>query len=319
MEPRILQIEDEILAADFSTTDGIRAFEDRARSEYTAEELWILADSSVDEWGTMSKRTSACKRSIKWLADEAINLIALIRGLGAGGIKYPLVETEDGNKMIHPYLTYKCDLATGKQIDELYNQTIVSLRMMAARAKENNATVQDVAHDVRAARADIAAVCADAKRGADAAERVDARLPEPRADKGQKHTKRKNISGAWRSAADVADDFNKSAFMPKGGKRKLGTCDEAKINRWDADCPDYEHKNKWGYYARLRIDPNLKSEYAEVVGLWAAHWDAYKKWDKQHPGVKFRGMIRTDIDTARIGRDEQGDLVVEPRPDQRRT
>ena len=139
-----------------------------------------------------------------------------------------------------------------------------------------------------------------------------------RADAGKPHRKHKKIKDAWRSAADVADDFNKSAFMPKDGKRKLGTCDEKKINGWDAKYPDAEHKNKWGYYARLRVDANLKSKYYEVLQSWARHWTDYKEWDKRHPGVKFKPMRRTDIDPARIGRTETG-LMIEPRDDPRRT
>lgn len=138
-----------------------------------------------------------------------------------------------------------------------------------------------------------------------------------RADAGKKHRKHKKIKGAWRSAADVAGDFNKSAFMPKGKgkKRKLGTCDEKKINGWDARYPDFAHRNKWGYYAELRIDSNLKEQYNEVLRNWAAHWADYKAWNEQHPNAKYRPARRTDIDPDRIGVDENGVTYVRPRAD----
>ena len=145
------------------------------------------------------------------------------------------------------------------------------------------------------------------------------RAKPSRADAGGNHRKQKKISGAWRSAADVADDFDKSAFKPRNGKRKLGTCDEKKINRWDHDYPDRAHCNKFGYFAQLRIDPNLKSEYYEVLKTWASHWLAHKQFNVRNPGKRFRQTMRTGIDTARIGVDEHGGLWIEPRDDPRRT
>ena len=134
-----------------------------------------------------------------------------------------------------------------------------------------------------------------------------------RRDKGKKHIKRKNISNAWRSARDVADDFNKSAFVSKYGKRKLGACSEAKINRWDKDHPTYDKRNKFGYYAELRINPDLKSDYYKVLQVWRRHWSDYKKWDIRHPGSKYRPMKTVDLNIDRIGIDDNNDKrYIEP-------
>ena len=143
----------------------------------------------------------------------------------------------------------------------------------------------------------------------------------PRKDKGKPHRKRKTISGAWRSAADVANDFNR-AFKPcmiEQGVPKIGNCNEAKINQWDAKHPDAEHKNRWGYHARLRIDANLKPEYWNVVAGWGEYWSDYKaqfvKWRKTHKNsprsyFRFNPMTRTDIDPERIGVDAGGKKYV---------
>jgi hypothetical protein len=143
----------------------------------------------------------------------------------------------------------------------------------------------------------------------------------PRTDKGKPHRKRKTISGAWRSAADVADDFNR-AFKPceiEQGVPKIGNCNEAKINQWDAKYPDAKHKNRWGYHAGLRINADLKSEYLNVVAGWGEYWSDYKaqfvKWRKTHKNsprsdFRFKPMTRTDIDPERIGVDAGGKKYV---------
>ena len=136
---RLDQIDDKIYNADFSTRDGIIAIEDWARANVTAKELAFLAERGGffltrkdDEW---------CMKHLRWLYEEAKKLIVAIRSVGGGGIERTVLA--DGR--IDPYLDFEYDIETGKQIDELYDQTILNLRRIAARAMKNNATIQGIA------------------------------------------------------------------------------------------------------------------------------------------------------------------------------
>lgn len=150
----------------------------------------------------------------------------------------------------------------------------------------------------------------------------------PRTDKGGKHRQRKQITGAWKSALEVADDFNQARFIPEDGAHPVGGCDEAKINQWDAKYPDAKHRHpRWGYHARLRADKDSASqkEYSRVLMQWLAYWKDYKiqfkAWRKTHPKNKrsdfrFNKMLMTGIDPERLGsheRHDRGRMQAEPR------
>lgn len=275
----------DIDGVDFTKVEARRAFSDALRRNYTARELFVFKDRVEStpcgwNWGIF-KRTGSDPKACRLIWDGALDEARSL---------IVQVRTNGGGAITHPVVEME---KTGEKIpnpemlfdlpDGLWDLPIATLRANAVRAYERNAP------------------------------------KKKRADAGEKHRKHKKIKGAWRSAADVAEDFNKSAFIPKGGKRKLGTCDEKKINRWDHDYPDRAHCNKFGYYAQLRIDPNLKGEYYEVLQTWVQHWREYKQWDWRHPGERFRPKKITAIDTARLGVDKYGDLWIEPRDNPRRT
>ena len=144
-------------AANFSKDMDYLKFEDNVLcSEFTAYELMTIANIVDREQITIFSppNVGLFRAVIKDVAEEAKKLIVAIRSVGGGGIERTVLP--DGS--IHPSLDFMCDLETGKRIDELYDQTILNLRRIAARAMKNNATIQKIG--------------ADAKRGADAAEKV---------------------------------------------------------------------------------------------------------------------------------------------------
>ena len=147
---------------------------------------------------------------------------------------------------------------------------------------------------------------------------------KPRKDKGGKHTTHtKRISECGRTARVVADDFNKSRFVPERGAPPMGGCTEEKIKQWDAKYPDAEHAHpRWGYYADLRLLADLKNEYGEVLQNWARYWAdykiAFKEWRKAHPASRRESFRFTPMKKANgynpewIGRDENGTIYNAP-------
>lgn len=126
---------------------------------------------------------------------------------------------------------------------------------------------------------------------------ITARLPKKRKDKGKRHLK--NRTGGWRTQAEVAYDFNEARFRPSPKARPMGACPISKIKEWDRRHPDVTHRNRFGYYAELRINPELKAEYSECLRNWNAHWAEYRRqfsaWSAAHPRSP-RSSFRFDKD-----------------------
>lgn len=151
-------------------------------------------------------------------------------------------------------------------------------------------------------------------------------IPEkhPRADKGKTHRKRPKHTSEWgKKAKDVADDFKKAAQFLEHGAPKVGDCSEAKIKQWDIKYPDADHKNKWGYYADLRLRAHLKDEYNKVLRYWVCYWADYKRqflqWRRTHQGsprksFRFKQLVKIEgFNPEWIGQDDKGEFYNTPR------
>ena len=147
--------------------------------------------------------------------------------------------------------------------------------------------------------------------------------PPSRSDKGKKHRKHpKRSSDYGKTAKIVAKEFSYATQTLEKGAKRVGTVSEGTIKQWDIKFPDSDRRNKWGYYAQLRLSSKNKQEYQNVLQYWAMYWLDYKrhflKWRKQHPASKrssFRFTPHVRINNFHpewIGRDDKGEFYNTP-------
>jgi len=149
MKIHIDEITADIEAADFSTDAAALTFRAKMCSDYCARELFTY-EGFLPRWSFKTQgEKQRFVRTWEQITLEARSLISQARALGAGAIKNRLVRGANGAMLPHPQMGDDLD-------DGLFDMSVATLRQTVARALENNAAVQDVAHDVRAARGDIA-------------------------------------------------------------------------------------------------------------------------------------------------------------------
>ena len=144
-----------------------------------------------------------------------------------------------------------------------------------------------------------------------------------RSDKGKKHRKHpKRSSDYGKTAKIVAEEFSLAVQTLEKGAKRVGTVSEGTIKQWDIKFPDADRRNKWGYYAQLRLSSKNKQEYQNVLLYWAMYWQDYKrhflKWRKQHPASKrssfrFTPLVRiNNFHPEWIGRDDKDEFYNTP-------
>lgn len=119
----------------------------------------------------------------------------------------------------------------------------------------------------------------------------------PRTDAGEKHGK---TARGWRTQADVAADFSKSAKKIRG--KWYGKMTVAMVKDWETRYPDEtKRERKSGYYAGLRNEPNptpeIKKAYYEATANWNGYWEkhnaAFLAWLKVNPKGDHATFLKT--------------------------
>lgn len=119
----------------------------------------------------------------------------------------------------------------------------------------------------------------------------------PRTDAGEKHGK---TARGWRTQADMAADFSKSAKKICG--KWYGKVTVAIVKDWETRYPDEtKRERKSGYHAGLRNEPNptpeTKKAYCEAAAncndYWKKHNAAFLTWLKTNPQGDHATFLKT--------------------------
>ena len=119
----------------------------------------------------------------------------------------------------------------------------------------------------------------------------------PRTDAGEKHGK---TARGWRTQADMAADFSKSAKKICG--KWYGKVTVAIVKDWETRYPDEtKRERKSWYHAGLRNEPNptpeTKKAYCEAAANWNDYWKkhnaAFLTWLKTNPQGDHATFLKT--------------------------